>query len=119
MARNEPRPITKLRSTPDSGCTCVTRENRRNDPGGRMVLRTFAPEVRRHVDFRDGAAGFAFLTRPTATSDRTVEGEGGHACPSIDVEISSRSHPSCTGTVRVLDTADRVERFQRSYGSKP
>ncbi|MFD8985516.1 50S ribosomal protein L31 [Streptomyces sp. NPDC059564] len=25
-------------------------------------------------------------------------------------------HPLCTGTARVLDTAGRVERFERRYG---
>lgn len=73
------------------------------------------PEYR-PVVFRDRAAGFAFLTRSTATSDRTVDWEDGHTYPVIDVEISSASHPFYTGTQRVLDTAGRVERFQRRYG---
>ncbi|MFF9125176.1 type B 50S ribosomal protein L31 [Streptomyces sp. NPDC014889] len=70
----------------------------------------------RPVVFRDRAADFAFLTRSTATSDRTVEWEGGNTYPVIDVEISSASHPFYTGTQRVLDTAGRVERFERRYG---
>ncbi|MFC8422778.1 type B 50S ribosomal protein L31 [Streptomyces sp. NPDC057236] len=73
------------------------------------------PEYR-PVVFRDRAAGFAFLTRSTATSDRTVEWEDGNTYPVIDVEISSASHPFYTGTQRVLDTAGRVERFERRYG---
>ncbi|MGW2103529.1 50S ribosomal protein L31, partial [Streptomyces olivaceoviridis] len=36
--------------------------------------------------------------------------------PVVDVEISSASHPFYTGTSRVVDTAGRVERFQRRYG---
>lgn len=32
MARNELRPVVKLRSTARTGYTCVTRKNRRNDP---------------------------------------------------------------------------------------
>ncbi|MEV5646416.1 50S ribosomal protein L31 [Streptomyces flaveolus] len=35
-----------------------------------------------------------------------------------DVEISNASHPSYTGTARVLDTAGRVERFERRYGRR-
>ncbi|MEU1817177.1 type B 50S ribosomal protein L31 [Streptomyces roseifaciens] len=70
------------------------------------------------VVFRDRAAGFAFLTRSTATSDKTVEWEDGRTYPVIDVEISSASHPFYTGTARVLDTAGRVERFERRYGSR-
>ncbi|MER6435970.1 MULTISPECIES: type B 50S ribosomal protein L31 [unclassified Streptomyces] len=68
------------------------------------------------VVFRDRAGDFAFLTRSTLTSDRTVEWEDGRVYPVVDVEISSASHPFYTGTARVLDTAGRVERFERRYG---
>jgi large subunit ribosomal protein L31 len=70
------------------------------------------------VVFRDKAAGFAFLTRSTATGTQTVEWEDGRTYPVIDVEVSSASHPFYTGTAKVLDTAGRVERFQRRYGSR-
>lgn len=70
------------------------------------------------VVFRDKSAGFAFLTRSTATSDTTVEWEDGNTYPVVDVEISSESHPFYTGTARVLDTAGRVERFERRYGRR-
>ncbi|CAM5248797.1 hypothetical protein SBADM41S_08790 [Streptomyces badius] len=52
MARNEVRPVVKLRSTAGTGYTYVTRKNRRNDPD-RMVLRKYDPVARRHVDFRE------------------------------------------------------------------
>lgn len=42
MARNDIRPIVKLRSTAGTGYTYVTSKNRRNDP-----------VARRHVDFRE------------------------------------------------------------------
>jgi len=70
----------------------------------------------RPVVFRDRAADTAFLTRSTADSARTIEWEDGNTYPLIDVEISSASHPFYTGTSRVLDTAGRVERFERRYG---
>lgn len=52
MARNELRPVIRLRSTAETGFTYVTRKNRRNDPD-RMVLRKYDPVVRRHVGFRE------------------------------------------------------------------
>ncbi|MCO1655160.1 50S ribosomal protein L33 [Pseudonocardia humida] len=52
MARNEVRPIVRLKSTAGTGTTYVTRENRRNDPD-RMVLRRYDPVLRRHVEFRE------------------------------------------------------------------
>ncbi|MCA1216970.1 type B 50S ribosomal protein L31 [Streptomyces sp. 8L] len=70
----------------------------------------------RQVVFRDKAGDFAILTRSTMTSDKTIEWEDGHTYPVVDVEISSASHPFYTGTARVLDTAGRVERFERRYG---
>jgi large subunit ribosomal protein L31 len=70
------------------------------------------------VVFRDRAAGHAFLTRSTMTSARTVEWEDGNTYPVVDVEISDVSHPFYTGTARVLDTAGRVERFERRYGKR-
>ncbi|MFC4496355.1 type B 50S ribosomal protein L31 [Streptomyces ovatisporus] len=70
------------------------------------------------VVFRDKAAGFAFLTRSTLTGDATIEWEDGNSYPVVDVEISSKSHPFYTGTARVLDTAGRVERFERRYGRR-
>ena len=68
------------------------------------------------VVFRDKAAEFAFLTRSTARSEQTVEWEDGRTYPVVDVEVSSASHPFYTGNSRVLDTAGRVDRFNRRYG---
>ncbi|MGV9652684.1 type B 50S ribosomal protein L31 [Streptomyces sp. NPDC003554] len=79
-------------------------------------MRTGIHPDSRPVVFRDRAAGFAFLTRSTAHSTRTVEWEDGNTYPVIDVEISSASHPFYTGTSRVVDTAGRIERFERRYG---
>ncbi|MET9734390.1 type B 50S ribosomal protein L31 [Streptomyces sp. NPDC006458] len=73
------------------------------------------PETR-PVVFRDRAAGVAFLTRSTARSAQTVEWADGATYPVIDVETSSASHPFYTGTHRIVDSAGRVERFERRYG---
>jgi large subunit ribosomal protein L31 len=73
------------------------------------------------VVFRDRAAGHAFLTRSTLVSrasGKTIEWADGHTYPVVDVEISNVSHPFYTGTARVLDTAGRVERFERRYGKR-
>jgi large subunit ribosomal protein L33 len=52
MARNELRPLVKLRSTAGTGYTYVTRKNRRNNPD-RLTLRKFDAVARRHVEFRE------------------------------------------------------------------
>jgi large subunit ribosomal protein L31 len=71
------------------------------------------------VVFRDRAANFAFLTRSTADSERTITWDDGNTYPVVDVEISSASHPFYTGKARVLGTAGRVEQFRRRYGNNP
>jgi large subunit ribosomal protein L31 len=39
--------------------------------------------------------------------------------PSLHVEVCSKCHPFYTGQQRLVDTAGRVERFNRKYGLKP
>ncbi|MFD4278676.1 type B 50S ribosomal protein L31 [Streptomyces cyaneofuscatus] len=73
--------------------------------------------VSRPVVFRDRAADVAFLTHSTADSGARVTWEDGNTYPVIDVETSSASHPFYTGRRQVLDTAGRVERFRRRYGT--
>lgn len=73
--------------------------------------------VSRPVVFRDRAADVAFLTRSTADSGERVTWEDGNSYPVIDVDTSSASHPFYTGGSQVLDTAGRVERFRRRYGT--
>lgn len=50
------------------------------------------------------ACGEAFTTRSTKNE--------------IHVEICSVCHPFFTGKQKLIDTAGRVERFQRKYGRK-
>ena len=66
------------------------------------------------VVFRDLASGETYLTRSTVTSDKTIELDG-VTYPVIDVEISAASHPFYTGKQRIMDSAGRVEKFQRKF----
>jgi ribosomal protein L31 len=68
------------------------------------------------VVFRDRSAGYAFLTRSTATSERTIDWDDGKTYPVIDVEISAESHPFHTGKARAVDPEGEVAKFQRRYG---
>ena len=52
MARNDIRPIIKLKSTAGTGYTYVTRKNKRNNPD-RITLKKYDPVVRTHVEFRE------------------------------------------------------------------
>jgi len=69
----------------------------------------------RPVVFQDGSTGSTFLTRSTIETDRTIQWEDGKEYPLLRLEISSSSHPFYTGTQRLLDSAGRVERFEKRY----
>ncbi len=70
----------------------------------------------RPVVFQDASANFAFLTRSTIRTNETIVWEDGETYPLARVEISSASHPFFTGKQKLVDTAGRVERFERRYG---
>ncbi|WP_446225617.1 type B 50S ribosomal protein L31 [Nocardia sp. IBHARD005] len=70
------------------------------------------------VVFEDASTGKQFLTRSTATSDRTIAWADGNTYPLMVVDVTSDSHPFWTGTARNLDTQGRVEKFERKYGKR-
>ena len=72
----------------------------------------------RSVVFQDTSSGDKFLTRSTIETRETIEWEDGNTYPLAKVEISSASHPFFTGTMKIVDTAGRVERFERRYGKR-
>lgn len=72
----------------------------------------------REVVFLDTQSEYKFLTRSTMTSEETIEWEDGNTYPLIKVEVSSASHPFYTGKRVFLDTAGRVEKFNRRYKKK-
>ena len=73
------------------------------------------PSNYRFVVFRDMSIGHMFLSRSTASSRETVEGEDGKEYPVIKLEISNTSHPFYTGKNVLVDTAGRIDKFKRRY----
>jgi large subunit ribosomal protein L31 len=72
----------------------------------------------RPVVFVDQSADSSFLTQSTVSTNETITWEDGNTYPLVKVEISSASHPYYTGKMKIVDTAGRVERFNRRYGSR-
>ena len=68
----------------------------------------------RPVVFRDTNSGEEFLTRSTMNSKETTTFEGSEY-PLVKVDISSTSHPFYTGKMKYVDSAGRVEKFQKKY----
>jgi len=72
----------------------------------------------KEVVFLDTSSDYKFLTRSTMTSKETIKLEDGKTYPLIKIEVSSASHPFYTGKKMFVDTAGRVEKFNRRYKKK-
>jgi len=73
------------------------------------------PEYRAVV-FQDASANFRFLTRSTVKTNQTIKWEDGKVYPLVALDISSASHPFFTGKMKFVDSAGRVEKFQKKWG---
>ena len=72
----------------------------------------------RYVVFQDTSSGDTFLTRSTIETTETTTWTDGQEYPLAKVEISAFTHPFFTGQMKIVDTARRVERFERRYGKR-
>mgnify|MGYP003415385306 CR=1 FL=1 len=72
----------------------------------------------RYVVFQDTSSGDTFLTRSTIDTADTITWTDGNEYPLAKVEISAFTHPFFTGQMKIVDTAGRVERFERRYGRR-
>ena len=74
------------------------------------------PEYRQVV-FQDQSSGDNIIVGSTMPTSETITLDGVEY-PLAKVELSSRSHPFFTGQMKIVDTAGRVERFERRYGGR-
>lgn len=70
------------------------------------------------VVFEDQSSGERFLTKSTMTTGETTKWDDGNEYPIIKIEVSSSSHPFYTGKSLFIDTAGRVEKFNKKYKKK-
>lgn len=70
------------------------------------------------VVFYDTSSDYKFLTRSTIKSKEKIKWEDGKEYPLVKIEVSSASHPFFTGKKLFVDTAGRVEKFQKKYQKK-
>ena len=76
------------------------------------------PSNYRLVVFKDTSNDTTFLSKSTAASSETIVWEDGNEYPLLKVEISNTSHPFYTGKSMFIDTAGRIEKFNKRYGKK-
>lgn len=70
------------------------------------------------VVFMDTQSNHKFLSKSTMTSKEKIKMDDGKEYPLIKIEVSSASHPFYTGKKIFVDTAGRVEKFNRRYKKK-
>jgi len=73
------------------------------------------PADYRMVVFKDISNDEMFLTRSCAKSRETITYSDGKEYPLIKMEISSFSHPFFTGKVKFVDTAGRIDKFNKKF----
>lgn len=76
------------------------------------------PKNYRKVIFKDFSCDYAFMTRSCAPSKETIKWEDGQEYPMIPIEISNMSHPFFTGKMKFIDTAGRIDKFQKKFDKK-
>ena len=70
-----------------------------------------------NVCFLDVSSGKRFLTRSTLKTARKETIDGVEYFVALR-DVTMDSHPAYTGEKRLVDTAGRVERFQKRYAKK-
>ena len=73
------------------------------------------PDDYRLVVFQDISCDYTFITRSTVKTSDTIKWEDGKEYPLYKLEISDRSHPYFTGKPNLVDSAGRIEKFNRKY----
>lgn len=73
------------------------------------------PKNYRLVVFKDFSCDEAFLTHSCAPTKDTIVWEDGKEYPLVKLEISSFSHPFFTGKMKFVDTAGRIDKFNKKF----
>ena len=76
------------------------------------------PESYRFVVFKDMSNGTSFLGKSSAQTKETILFEDGNEYPVIKLEISNTSYPFYTGKNMLVDTAGRIDKFNKRYAKK-
>jgi large subunit ribosomal protein L31 len=83
---------------------------------GKTMKEGIHPDYR-EVLFIDVSNDFKFVTRSTIQTRETAEFNG-KTYPLAKIEVSSESHPFYTGQQKIMDTAGRVEKFNKKFGAR-
>jgi len=73
------------------------------------------PSNYRMVVFKDYSANEGFLGKSCAPTRDSIVWDDGKEYPLIKLEISNKSHPFFTGKMKFIDTAGRIDKFNKKF----
>ena len=76
------------------------------------------PDSYRFVVFKDMSNNDMFMSRSCVQTKETIQWEDGKEYPLVKLEISNTSHPFFTGKMKMIDTAGRIDKFNKRYAKK-
>ncbi|MBI5917028.1 MAG: type B 50S ribosomal protein L31 [Bacteroidetes bacterium] len=75
------------------------------------------PKNFRQVVFKDISCDESWLTYSCANTRESIVWEDGKEYPLVKLEISSASHPFFTGKMKFVDTAGRIDKFNKRFAN--
>jgi large subunit ribosomal protein L31 len=75
------------------------------------------PDTYRTVVFKDFSSDESWLGRSCAPTKDSITWEDGNEYPLVKLEISNTSHPFFTGKMKFVDTAGRIDKFNKKFGN--
>lgn len=75
------------------------------------------PKNYRKVVFKDISNDETWMTYSCVNTKETIKMEDGNDYPLVKLEISSASHPFFTGKMKFVDTAGRIDKFNKRFAN--
>lgn len=82
-----------------------------------VMKKDIHPKNYRVVVFKDISTDEAFLGRSCVNTKETIVWEDGQEYPLVKMEISAYSHPFFTGKMKYVDTAGRIDKFNKKFAN--
>lgn len=73
------------------------------------------PDNYRLVVFKDFSCDESFISKSCAPTSDSIVWEDGKEYPLIKLEISNKSHPFFTGKMKFVDSAGRIDKFNKRF----
>ena len=80
-----------------------------------VMKKDIHPSSYRPVVFKDISTDETFLGKSCVNTKDTITWEDGNEYPLVKMEISAFSHPFFTGKMKFVDTAGRIDKFNKKF----